>query len=103
VATVRSGKWKLHVLAPGGKQKVWGKDDPYTDPRAPDGRRIIAPKDQAHPSQYPGVQTGVAPKAGLLFDLAADRSEQTDVAAVNPDVVKRLTEAARKFEDGLKR
>lgn len=103
VATVRAGKWKLHVLPPGGKQKAWRPDDPYTDPRAPDGRRIIAPKEQAHPSQYPGVQTGVAPGAGLLFDLAADRAEQTDVTAANPDVVKRLAQAARQFEEGLKR
>ena len=69
----------------------------------PDGKRIIAPKEQAHPSQYPGVETGVAAKAGLLFDLDADRAEQKDVAAANPEVVKRLQEAARAFEEGLKR
>jgi arylsulfatase A-like enzyme len=103
VATVRSGKWKLHVLAAGGKQKAWKPDDPWTDPRAPDGKRIIAPKEQAHPSQYPGVQTGPAPKAGLLFDLAADPAEQKDLAAAQPEVVKRLQEAARTFEAGLKR
>ena len=103
VATVRSGKWKLHVLPPGGKQKVWKPEDPYTDPRGPDGKRIIAPKEQAHPSQYPGVQTGVEGKAGLLFDLAADRAEQKDVAAANPEIVQRLTEAAKRFEEGLKK
>jgi len=103
VATVRSGKWKLHVLAAGGKQKAWKADDPWTDPRAPDGKRIIAPKEQAHPSQYPGVETGVAAKAGLLFDLEADSSEQKDVAGANPQVVKRLQDAARTFEEGLKR
>jgi arylsulfatase A-like enzyme len=103
VATVRSGKWKLHVLAPGGKQKAWKPDDPYTDPRAPDGKRIIAPKEQAHPSQYPGVQTGADARVGLLFDLEADPSEQKDVSGSNPDVVKRLSEAARTFEMGLKR
>lgn len=101
VATVRSGKWKLHVLAPGGKAKAWKPDDPWTDPRAPDGKRIIAPRGQAHPSAFPGVLTGVEPKAGLLFDLAADPGEQTDVAAANPAVVKGLTEAARAFEAGL--
>ncbi|HJZ93911.1 MAG TPA: sulfatase [Gemmataceae bacterium] len=102
VATVRSGKWKLHVLAPGGKQKAFRPDDPWTDPRGPDGKRIIAPKEQAHPSQYPGVQTGVAPKAGLLFDLDADPAEQTDVAAANLEVVNRFQEAAKHFEE-LKR
>jgi arylsulfatase A-like enzyme len=103
VATVRSGKWKLHVLPPGGKKKEWKADDPYTDPRGPDGKRIIAPKEQAHPSQSPGVQTGVEGKAGLLFDLAADRAEQKDVAAANPETVQRLTEAANRFEEGLKK
>ncbi|MBO0699835.1 MAG: hypothetical protein J2P46_15665, partial [Zavarzinella sp.] len=102
VATVRSGKWKLHVLAAGGKQKAWKPDDRWTDPRAPDGKRIIAPKEQAHPSQYPGVQTGPAPKAGLLFDLTADPAEQKDLAAEQPEVVKRLQEAARAFEASLK-
>ena len=101
VATVRSGKWKLHVLAPGGKQKAFQPGDPWTDPRGPDGKRIIAPKEQAHPSQYPGVQTGVAPQAGLLFDLVKDPSEQTDVSADNRDVVERLREAARRFEAGF--
>jgi arylsulfatase A-like enzyme len=103
VATVRSGKWKLHVLPAGGKKKEWKPDDPYTDPRGPDGKRIIAPKEQAHPSQYPGVQTGVDGKPGLLFDLSADRAEQEDVAPANPQTVKRLTDAAKAFEAGLKR
>lgn len=102
VATVRSGQWKLHVLSPGGKKKDFKPDDPWTDPRAPDGKRIIAPKEQAHPSQFPGVQTGVEPKAGLLFDLKADPSEQKDVAETNPDVVKRLLAAAKEFEDRLR-
>jgi uncharacterized sulfatase len=102
VATIRSGVWKLHVLAPGGKQKAWKKDDPWTDPRAPDGKRIIAPKEQAHPSQYPGLQTGCEPKAGLLFDLSKDVGEQNDVSAENPEIAKRLQEAARRYEDGIK-
>lgn len=102
VATIRSGVWKLHVLAPGGKQKTWKKVDLWTDPRAPDGKRIIAPKEQAHPSQYPGLQTGCEPKAGMLFDLSKDVGEQKDLSAENPDIVKRLQEAARKLEAELK-
>jgi hypothetical protein len=91
------------MQSPGGKKKEFKPDDPWVDPRAPDGKRIIAPKEQPHPSQFPGVLTGCDPKAGLLFDLTADASEQKDVAADHPDVVKRLQEAARRFEEGIKR
>jgi uncharacterized sulfatase len=103
VATVRSGPWKLHVLAPGGKKKEWKPGDPWEDPRAPDGKRIIAPKEQAHPSQYPGLQSGCEPRAGMLFDLAKDPGEQKDLSPDHPEIVKRLQDAARRFEEGLKR
>ena len=64
--SVRSGKWKLHVAPPGRlKEKVWKPDEKWTDPRAPDGVRIIAPYEQAHPSQYPGVMTGDVPYIDL--------------------------------------
>jgi len=51
---------------------------------------ILAPYEQFHPSQYPGLETGDLPKAMMLFDLLKDPGEQHDVAAQQPEVVARL-------------
>lgn len=91
LATIRDARWKLHVLKPG--IGLAGLDRPgqtYVDPRAPDGVTILAPFEQAKVTEHPGVKTGVAPGAMQLFDLQNDPAEQTDVAAQNPEEVKRL-------------
>ena len=62
----------------------------WVDPRAPDGVTILAPYEQARPSEFPGVVMGVAPKSMMLFDLASDPAEQQDVAGQHPEVVERL-------------
>jgi arylsulfatase A-like enzyme len=89
LATVRDGRWKLHVLPPRDR-----RDDPaagrWIDPRAPDGVTILAPFEQSQPDQYPGLRTGDETRAMSLFDLADDPGEQHDVAAKHPDVVARL-------------
>jgi hypothetical protein len=36
-----------------------------------------------------------------LYDLATDPGERSNVAAKHPDVVKKLTAALRKWDDGL--
>lgn len=87
--TVRSGRWKLHVQPP-GRVRVMKPEEKWIDRRAPDGVTILAPFEQAHPSQYPGELTGDETKAMSLFDLENDPSEQHDIASQNPDVVKRL-------------
>jgi uncharacterized sulfatase len=89
LATIRDGRWKLHVIAP-RPTKVTSPDEKWVDPRGPDGVTILAPSEQSHPSQYPGVATGDEPKAMMLFDLHADPGEQKDVAVQHPDVVERL-------------
>ncbi len=94
LATVRDARWKLHVLPPGiGLLSKYQPGDHYTDPRAPDGVTILAPYEQALPSEYPGLRTGDAPKPMQLFDLEADPGEQHDVAAEHSDVVARLKKA----------
>jgi uncharacterized sulfatase len=92
LACVRDARWKLHVLAPGGRKPL-PPDEKWIDPRAPDGVTILAPYEQCHPSQYPGLETGDAPKPMMLFDLKRDPGEQHDVAAEHPEVVARLKRA----------
>ncbi len=90
---VRSGKWKLHVRAPGphrGPANIQNYIDSSYNPRSPDGVTIIAPFEQPHPTLHPGVLTGDGRKEMMLFDLETDPSEQDDVADSHPSVVKRL-------------
>jgi uncharacterized sulfatase len=90
LATIRDARWKLHVLAPSGGQKTLPPDEKWIDPRGPDGVTILAPYEQAHPSQFPGLLTGDAAKPMMLFDLKNDPGEQHDVAARHPAEVERL-------------
>ena len=94
LATIRDARWKLHVLKPSiGHAAVYKPGEDYVDPRGPDGVTILAPYEQAKPSEHPGVQTGDAAAPMQLFDLQKDPSEQHDVAAQHPDEVKRLLAA----------
>lgn len=94
LATIRDARWKLHALRPSvGLANINKSGEKYVDPRAPDGVTILAPYEQAQPSEHPGVQTGDAPKPMQLFDLESDPNEQHDVAAEHPEEVKRLQAA----------
>ena len=89
VVSVRSGNWKLHVIPP-REQKLVKPGEKWIDPRGPDGVTILAPYEQAHPSEYPGL-FGPEPAQPLsLFDLGQDPSEQKNVADQHVDVVRRL-------------
>ena len=92
---MRSGKWKLHLRAP--ESAKLPDDASWIDPRLPDGVTILAPFEQPNATKFPGIKTGVPSAAGLLFNLEADPSEQRDVAAEHPDVVKRLTAIAASY------
>ncbi len=96
--TVRSGRWKLHVRGPGPSRYRKNADD-WIDPRAPDGVTILAPYEQYKPNVFPGVLTGDGPSAMMLYDLQADPSEQHNVAAQHPDVVRELR---RRFDEMAK-
>ena len=87
LATIRSGRWKLHVRSPGG---VPDRGQDWVDPRGPDGVTILAPYEQSRPSEYPGVLGGDDPHHMMLFDLETDPAEQHDVASRHPEVAKRL-------------
>ena len=92
LASVRDARWKLHVLPP-NEPRAAAAGERWIDPRGPDGVTLLAPYEQYQPTDYPGLRSGDAPKAMLLFDLRNDPGEQHDVAAQNPEVVKRLQSA----------
>jgi uncharacterized sulfatase len=89
LSSVRSGPWKLHVVPP-KKQRIMTRGENWVDKRAPDGVTILAPYEQYHPSELPGVVSGDETKPMSLFNVVKDPAEQHDVAAENPDVVARL-------------
>ena len=77
---VRSGRWKLHFphayrTLEGGRGGSGGKPTTYTQAR-----------------------TDVA-----LYDLEKDIGEESNVAAANPEVVRRLTEISEQFDRELQR
>lgn len=74
---VRSGQWKLHL--PHEYRSLKGQ-----------------PGMGGQPGPYVQKQIGTA-----LFDLEKDPGETLDVAAQNPDVVRRLTELAQKAREDL--
>mgnify|MGYP002634821848 FL=1 len=90
--TVRDDHWKLHLQQPWAFKSL-PSGAPYTEPKPHDGKTIIAPGKQYHPSDYPGLETGDAPRVGMLFDLRNDPAEQHNVAADFPAEVKRLQDA----------
>ncbi len=104
LATIRSGKWKLHVRSPGRpmmSQLSEEEKEQWVDPRGPDGVAIIAPFEQAKPNQYPGLTVGDPPTRMMLFDLDADRGEQHNIAREHPDVVKRLLARFKKVQSEM--
>ena len=72
LAAVRSGKWKLHLKPPRQRR----------------GAKKPQPKPQ--------------PTGAQLYDLSADIGESSNIADKHPDVVKRLTELMRRFDEELK-
>ncbi len=80
IRTVRVGDWKLHTSIPGPQNR----NDDWIDPRRPNGVTLLAPYEQARPSEYPGLLTGDEPTGVALFNLADDPGEQRNLADENP-------------------
>jgi uncharacterized sulfatase len=97
VACVRDARWKLHVVKP-GPGPLAGTKDRWIDPRGPDGVTILAPYEQHQPNDHPGVQSGIEPRAMMLFDLQNDPAEQHDVAADHAEIVARLKAHIERIE-----
>ncbi len=103
LATVRSGPWKLCVRAPGPvREKRWKPGDAWVDWRAPDGVRMLAPYEQAHPSEFPGIIDGDEIEKIGLFNLDDDMSEQHNLADEHPDIVKQLRQVADRLASEMK-
>lgn len=95
IRTIRDGKWKLFLSKPDYYKEVDLKH--WTDPRAPDGKTIIAPVEQATPADYPGIKPEKMNGDTLLFDLAADPTESNNVMRDNPAIVKKMIREYRDF------
>lgn len=97
LTSIRDARWKLHVLEPRDLRLKTESDGRWIDPRAPDGVTILAPYEQYNVDASPGLTTGDVPAKLQLFDLQDDPGEQRDVAAIHPEVVKRLQAAYDAF------
>lgn len=96
---VRSGKWRLHIASPiPPNRKPLAPTDSWIDPRRPDGVRLLAPYEQAHPSQYPGRLVGQNPTVPALFDLEADPGEDRNLIKEQPAVAERLQGLCRQLQ-----
>jgi arylsulfatase A-like enzyme len=93
LATVRDGRWKLHVAVPKERMIKVDASGRWIDPRAPDGVTILAPFEQYNIDAVAGNDGGDAPAPMQLFDLGNDPAEKRDVSAAHPDEVHRLKAA----------
>jgi arylsulfatase A-like enzyme len=101
LATIRAGRWKLHVRNPGPLRFANLSQEElanWEDPRGPDGVALLAPYEQPKPTAHPGLTSGDPPRAMMLFDLEEDRGEQHNLADQHPEVVERLLARFRRLE-----
>jgi len=95
IRSVRAGDWKLHVTGTPGPHR---RPADWVDPRAPNGKTILAQQEQFGPRHFPGVKTGDRSGKPALFHLAEDPSEQNNVAAEHPEIVAKLVKQARRMQ-----
>ena len=88
IRTIRDGKWKLFLSKPDFYKETDLKK--WTDKRGPDGTTILAPFQQANPSNYPGVKPEWMPGEMLLFDLEKDPKESIDLSEKYPQIKEAL-------------
>jgi uncharacterized sulfatase len=95
VRTIREGKWKLFLTKADFYHEVDVKK--YVDKRGPDGTTIIAPFEQASPTDYPGIKPLAVPGDLLLFDLEKDPKESTDLSEKYPEIKAALLKKYHEF------
>jgi arylsulfatase A-like enzyme len=96
IMTIRDGDWKLYLSRP---QYLSSRDlNPnHVDPKAPNGKTIIAQTEQPTPMDYPGVVPTRFDNPTPLFNLKQDPAEQVDLTRDHPDVIADLQEKYRAF------
>jgi arylsulfatase A-like enzyme len=99
IRTIREGKWKLFVVPADFYKEV--DLNKWSDPRAPDGKTIIAPLEQATPENYPGVKPNKIQGEMLLFDLEKDPSETVNLASEYPEIKEKLMQQYHQFLNSL--
>ncbi|MBA7589797.1 hypothetical protein ES708_31888 [subsurface metagenome] len=100
IRTVRKDAWKMYIGKPVFHKPVDLAN--WVDKRAPDGKTIIAPYEQATPAQYPGIIPGKMDGEIFLFNLEKDISEMSNVSESYPEIVAELEKEYNAFTSSLK-
>ncbi len=100
IRTIRKDDWKLFLEPPDFYQAVDLAN--WSDWRGPDGTTIIAPFEQANPSQYPGIKPEAMEGERFLFNLQEDISELVNVSENNQDIIDELEKERSMFMNSLK-
>ena len=99
IMSVRKGDWKLFVNKPRAYREI--DLEKWSDRRAPDGKTIIAPYEQATPALYPGVKPIISENRIQLYNLKNDPTESNDLALEKPELVQELMEDYKAFEESF--
>jgi len=99
IRAARKNEWKLFVEKPDFYKPVDLTN--WVDWRAPDGKTIIAPFEQATPAQYPGIKPEPMEGENFLFNMEDDISEMVNRWDENPEVVTALKEEFERFKSSF--
>ncbi len=99
IQTIRDGKWKLFLKEPPYYKEVDLTN--WKDPRAPDGKTIIAPTEQANPADYPGIKPEKMEGEMLLFNLEDDPAESKNLIESFPGIKDKLVKQYINFQKSL--
>ncbi len=101
VRTVRKGDWKLFLERPQFYEPV--DLSSWSDWRAPDGKTIIAPYEQANPSMYPGVKPEKMDGEVFLFNLREDISEMVNRSETHKEIITELEQEFSNFQNSFEK
>jgi len=97
VGAIRQGEWKLFLTDPTPPKNPQPKN-PASPAAKPQARKPKAAKAEADPT----APASGAVRGPLLYNLAEDPAETTDVAAKHPEIVAKLQALANEHEQEIK-